>query len=466
MEVKNVKIGELKFAEYNPRVATKKETSELKKSLERFGFVEPVVVNSAPKRKNIIIGGHFRVKVAKDIGLKEVPVHYVKISDLKKEKELNLRLNKNLGHWDYDLLAGFDEEMLENVGFDSSELDKILKNFVAERGSLQEDFGAPPFSVLDTRQGYWQERKREWKKLLQDEGESREEVLFKQQGGVVGKRIQSIGKVSLFDPVLTELIYKWFNIKNGSILDVFAGGNVRGLVAGILGYHYDGIDLREEQVDINNKQKEKVKKYLNTEPKWHTGDSQNLEKLLPKNKQYDLLFTCPPYHDLEHYSDDPRDLSNMDYEQFSKVYTDILKKSAARLKDNRFAVIVVGDIRDNKGFYRDFTGLTKRAYEEAGLKLYNDMVLINVVGSASLRAALTMKNRKVVKTHQNVLVFYKGNKAVIDNFNASKEAISLHENILVFYKGSPKEIQKHYPEMKIHLDLSDVLNADLEEDKT
>ena len=122
MEIKTVDIKDLKFSEYNPRTLTEKEFNDLKKSLEKFGFVEPIVVNSAPNRKNIVIGGHQRIRVAERMGIKGLPVHYVKISDITREQELNLRLNKNLGHWDYDLLANFDEDMLFGVGFDKEEL--------------------------------------------------------------------------------------------------------------------------------------------------------------------------------------------------------------------------------------------------------------------------------------------------------------------------------------------------------
>jgi hypothetical protein len=466
MKVEQVNITDLIFADYNPRAATKKEVEDLKKSLERFGFVEPVVANSEEKRKNIIIGGHFRVQVAKDLGIKKVPVHYIKILDIKKERELNLRLNKNTGRWDWDLLANFDEELLKDTGFEASELDKVFQTYSEKKDNLKRNFGAPPFSILDSRQGYWQERKNNWKALLQDKGESREETLFKYNDGVMCRFFDSIGTTSIFDPVLTEIVYKWFAPKNAEILDVFAGGNTRGLVAGFLGCGYDGIDLRQEQIDLNEAQRERIKNFIKKQPTWFTGDSQDLEKILPKEKQYDLLFTCPPYHDLEQYSDDPKDLSNMNYEEFAKVYTDILQKSVKRLKDNRFAAIVVGDIRDKKGFYRDFVGLTKKAYQDAGLQLYNDMVLINVVGSASLRAALTMKNRKVVKTHQNILIFYKGKdpEQIIENFEKSKEAITMHENVLVFYKGNPKEIQKNYPEIEVDLELDEVVAASLVEE--
>lgn len=151
MKIQSVPIEALNFADYNPRAATKKEASELKKSLERFGFVEPVIVNSDPKRKNIIIGGHFRVRTAKDLGLKEVPVHYIKISDEKKERELNLRLNKNLGHWNAELLVEFDENLLLDVGFESDELDAMFADLKMEDENEKDD-EAPEAAETSTTQ--------------------------------------------------------------------------------------------------------------------------------------------------------------------------------------------------------------------------------------------------------------------------------------------------------------------------
>lgn len=126
VQIKEVKIEELNPAEYNPRGLTKKEYNNLKESLTRFGLVEPIVVNGAENRRNIVIGGHQRLKIVKDLGHKTIPVVYIKIEDIKKEQELNIRLNKNLGHWDYDLLANFDDDMLIDVGFESEEIEKIF----------------------------------------------------------------------------------------------------------------------------------------------------------------------------------------------------------------------------------------------------------------------------------------------------------------------------------------------------
>ncbi len=122
-----VPASELKFAEYNPRKWSDFAVKQLTESLKRFGFVDPVIVNSSDNRRNIVIGGHFRLKVAKDLGFKEIPVVYVNIPDVDKEKELNLRLNKNVGEWDWDLLAKFDESFLANVGFSSEDLDDVFQ---------------------------------------------------------------------------------------------------------------------------------------------------------------------------------------------------------------------------------------------------------------------------------------------------------------------------------------------------
>lgn len=121
-----VKISELKASTYNPRKWSEEAVAGLTASIKQFGLVDPILVNSAENRRNVVIGGHFRLKVAKDLGYKEVPVVYVDIPDEAKEKELNLRLNRNLGDWDYELLAKFDESLLTDVGFGSEELDEIF----------------------------------------------------------------------------------------------------------------------------------------------------------------------------------------------------------------------------------------------------------------------------------------------------------------------------------------------------
>lgn len=125
LNIVQVPVMELKLAQYNPRKWSEAQIVSLKESIKRFGLVDPLIANQAPGRENILIGGHFRLKVAKELGFKEVPVVFVNLS-LEKEKELNLRLNQNLGEFDFKLLAEFGEDLLQNVGFSSEELDEIF----------------------------------------------------------------------------------------------------------------------------------------------------------------------------------------------------------------------------------------------------------------------------------------------------------------------------------------------------
>ena len=309
--------------------------------------------------------------------------------------------------------------------------------------SLKDSFLFPPFSILDTRSGPWQERKRKWLELGFNSQETREDVeLIAKSGQSTGiyelrnkmremlqrepswdeildyakkKGMHVYEGASIFDPVLCELSYRWFCPVGGFILDPFAGGSVRGVVAGILGYQYTGIDLRPEQVEANKKQA----KVLNIENvHWIAGDSNEKLDDAIVNKTADFVYSCPPYADLEKYSDDPKDLSNMKYEDFKDVYFSIIKKSVAQLKDDRFACFVVGDVRDKKGFYYNFVSDTIQAFKEAGTELYNEIILVNVVGSLAIRVRRQFNGgRKVGKMHQNVLVFYKGDpKKIKDNF--------------------------------------------------
>lgn len=132
LKIELVDIGKLKPSAYNPRSWSEETTKQLTESIKRFGLVDPLLVNGSKERKNILIGGHFRYKVAKDLGYKQVPVVYLDIPDEVKEKELNLRLNKALGDWDWEMLAEFDESLLNDVGFTSEELDTIFDLDVAE----------------------------------------------------------------------------------------------------------------------------------------------------------------------------------------------------------------------------------------------------------------------------------------------------------------------------------------------
>jgi DNA modification methylase len=216
---------------------------------------------------------------------------------------------------------------------------------------------------------------------------------------------------SIFDPVLCEVAYRWFSPAGGRVLDPFAGGSVRGIVAAKLGRSYTGIDLSPYQVDANKLQAEEICGKDPYKPRWINGDSQHIPKLLDGEPEVDFVFSCPPYYDLEVYSKDKRDISNAgSYGDFYKAYRRIIWLACERLKQDRFAAIVIGDIRDGKtGMYRSFLQDTIEAFELAGLELYNNAVLVTVTGSLPVRVGKQFTaGRKLGRTHQYFLTFVKG----------------------------------------------------------
>lgn len=214
---------------------------------------------------------------------------------------------------------------------------------------------------------------------------------------------------SIFDPVLCELAYRWFSPPGGVVLDPFAGGSVRGIVAGKLGRRYLGVDLRPEQAAANEAQAVRIIAEGEPMPQWIVGDARDVLKPNGHAADADFVFSCPPYGDLEVYSDDPRDLSTMGLDEFLAAYSEIVHLAVARLKDGRFACFVVGDYRDKAGFYCNFVGETIAAFDAAGARLYNEAILVTAAGSLPIRAGKQFAaTRKLGKTHQNVLVFCKG----------------------------------------------------------
>lgn len=219
---------------------------------------------------------------------------------------------------------------------------------------------------------------------------------------------------SIFDPVLCELAYRWFCPPGGVILDPFSGGSVRGIVASKLGFKYNGVDLSARQIEANRAQGAKICDSDN-QPNWINGNSLEIETLAAGVKA-DMIFSCPPYGDLEVYSDDPGDLSNMPYSKFVEMYSHIIAAAVRMLKPDRFACFVIGDIRDKDGFYRNFPAHTTEAFEKAGARFYNEAILVTAVGSLPVRATRQFDaGRKLGRTHQNVYVYCKG-----DPFKATK----------------------------------------------
>ena len=682
----NSSINTLKSDHKNARKRTDRSSSLIKESLEKFGAARSIVIDE----DNRILAGNGTIEGAKAAGIKNLRVIEtdgqeiiaVKRTGLSEEEKVGLALADNrtsdLSDWDTEMLKQLSEEQDLNPWFNYDELHALLGdeeeiNSVdsdVQSGALAERFGIPPFSVLNAREGRWQERKKAWLATGIESELGREGLTDTSASPMPyfnnGKTIADKGG-SIFDPVLAELAYRWFCPEKGVVVDPFAGGAVRGIVASKLGFRYIGCDLRSEQVDANRKQAEnlcsfvpncfdykldddltpiekhggflvkrddlfsvggvnggkvrtcwnlaqnakglvtagsrespqvnivahiakelgipcrvhtpegtlseevhaaksigaeviqhkagynsviikrakddslktgfkeipfgmeceeaiKATKYqvknipfetkrivipvgsgmslsgllhglkeqglsipvlgvkvgadpvkrLNKyapknwqdmvvlvdsgidyhqhapksklgdltldpvyeakclqfleegdllwvvgirktsipiqsiAPEWHCTDSRNIDLVL-KDQKADFIFSCPPYADLEVYSQDPKDLSVLPYSEFKKAYFEIIQKTCSLLNEDSFACFVVGEIRSKKGVYQNFVADTIQAFMEAGLDYYNEAILLTPLGSIPIRAGRPfISSRKLGKIHQNVLVFVKG----------------------------------------------------------
>lgn len=446
-------IGQIPEIPMNPRQWSRAEVDKLAASLRET----PELFEARPllvyphDGKYVILGGNLRYEASKANKAEAVPcIVFPADTPADKLKEIVIKDNGSFGSWDYDALANeWDDLDLTAWGVPAwhgggDEGDGFEGGGGTGEGmpgeiqvSLADRFIIPPFSFFDTRKGYWQERKKAWRRLIGDLGESREDLLSgslemkytdiykasraeRERLGITFKeylekyvpeeeleasrRVLATG-VSLLDPVLAEIVCKWFGREGvNKMFDCFAGDTIFGYVAAHLGNDFTGIELRPEQAAINNA------RVAGMTARYICDDGQNVATHIPAASQ-DLLFSCPPYFDLEKYSDLPNDASNQrDYEAFIGILRKAFTDAVGCLKDNRFAVIVVSDIRNKAtGFYYDFCGDIKRIFADAGMGLLNEVILLNAIGSGAMRSLKYMENRKVVKVHQNVLVFYKGN---------------------------------------------------------
>lgn len=423
---------------------------KFKKLLLKLGFSEPISVWFDPDGQIHALNGHQRLATLAKMATEgfdvpeEIPVNLVYAGSVAEAKEKLLSLTSQFGEMSgqglFEFVKGAEIPFVDVGQFNFPEIDmKVFNaNFqpTDDEGTgsneseatapkkLTDKFIAPPFSILDTKQGYWQDRRRQWlglgiesekgrkdnllgmsKTMMEPDAKKRNSMVVGDYAG--GNAFSGMG-TSVFDPVLCELMFKWFCPLGGNVLDPFAGGSVRGVVASKLGLHYHGCDLRAEQIEANLEQAGKITP--ENMPEYVAGDSQEIDQHFG-SKEFDFMFSCPPYADLEQYSDDARDISNMDYGDFMEAYQRIISKSVALLKQDAFIGWVVSDVRHKSdgGFYRGLLKDTIRAFHAAGAFLYNDMILLNAIGTTALRAGRTFSaTRKVGRIHQNVLVFCKG----------------------------------------------------------
>lgn len=406
----DAKIADLVFDDKNFNVGTPYGQSLIENSFRKFGAGRSILLD----KNNRIIAGNKSVENAGAIGMDDVQIVESDGSKIIAVRRTDIDLDTKQGR---EMALADNATAKHNIVFDAVLVEATLGDAVcqdwniivpigkAEAGSnLQERFTIPPFSILDTRQGYWQDRKKNWNALIDDKGESREETLYSNKGNPVSNHLRTFKNgVSILDPVLAEIVNKWFGFDGCSTFDCFAGDSIFGYVSSHMGHPFTGIELRQEQADLNNARIAgfPASKYI-------CDDGQNVATHILPDSQ-DLLFSCPPYFDLELYSDLPNDASNQKtYKDFIKILHNAFTAAIQCLRNNRFAVITVGDIRDGDGFYYRFVDDIKDIFKASGMKLYNELILVESIGASRLRVPGAMRNRKIIKCHQNVLVFYKG----------------------------------------------------------
>lgn len=455
-------LGLLYEAPDNPRRLSDEARERLRYSLKnapRMLKLRPII--ATPEGE--VVAGNMRLRVAKEEGVGT----WVGVENLTpaERREWMVRDNQGYGEWvpeelaalvaahaaddgDMALLGFADEEVMDllNMANEGDGTGEIADQ--PESSSLADRFIVPPFTVLDTRRGDWRDRKRAWMQLLPDSVRGRADLtttafraqssgdprFYEQKQAVeaaLGHPLSHAdfladhyrdtrddadsnldpGNVSVFDPMLAELAYRWYSRDGDQVLDPFAGGSVRGLVAAALARIYTGIDLSGEQVAANREAWTDGARDGWTEPRWLVGDARDTDALAGGLGPFDLLFSCPPYYDLEVYGDDPADLSRAaTYDDFRDGYWKAIAAAAAQLRDDRFAVWVIGDVRDKKsGLLRPLLADTISAFNAAGLDLYNQATVVVPVGSVRILAAKQfVASRKLGRTHQYVLTFVKG----------------------------------------------------------
>lgn len=239
-------------------------------------------------------------------------------------------------------------------------------------------------------------RVRDWRRLTGETGHDGA------RDGVFRKDHNSIytGTHSVFPSPLMEMIIVRYVPAGGSILDAFAGGPPRGVVSSIMGHSYTGFEIRQDQIDENKAALHRLK--LKGAEYVH-GDGCHLDG---SDSLFDCAITCPPYYDLEKYSDQADDISNLgSYAEFNARMYLCAEAHRLRMKPGAFVCIIVGLFRDKRGELIDFPADTVANFREAGFIYWQHIILSKNFASAAIRASNAWKGHKLVPRHENLLIF-------------------------------------------------------------
>lgn len=283
-----------------------------------------------------------------------------------------------------------NEKMFEK-NLDNIKVEYDLFGEAHKRLSMAERIGFVPLSIW---QPDWNIVK-QLKPIVGDAGQSRE---------LQGKKMQLLGSkytTSIFNPHLAQMILSAYCPSKAKIYDAFAGGGTRGFIASAMGHDYYGVEIRLEEVNRIKGQQEDLQTFFGIE----CADS---TKYVPEAESFDFSYSCPPYYDLEVYSAQDGDMSNVEtYEQFLGMLKESLTRTYDALKPESLCIWVVGNFRDKKGELRHFNGDVARMGREVGFILHDELIFWGAAGIAAQRAGQFVANRKSVRVHEYLIVFKK-----------------------------------------------------------
>ena len=235
------------------------------------------------------------------------------------------------------------------------------------------------------------------KELINDKSQARETLNSNRSDRRHGV---NNGKCSVFNPQLAQMILAAYAPMHGKIYDPFGGGGTRGYIATKMGYDYTGVEIREEEY---NRVLAQMKEW-NLNFKFILADSIRYRP----NESFDFIYTCPPYYDLEVYSDMEEDLSNApSYMEYLNMLQKVLKNCYDVLKKDSFAVFVVGNFRNKKGELEHLNGDLITKAKEVGFKLWDELIWMGASNVALTRCGKFEKNRKSVRMHEYIIILKK-----------------------------------------------------------
>ncbi len=287
----------------------------------------------------------------------------------------------------------FFEKNLNNINIEYD-----LFNNPIEKLSMKNRIGFLPISIWEPN---WQIVKK-LKEIIGDDGQAREMAKHNynfRSIGFSGKDVSQ--KISIFNPHLAQMILSAYCPKNAEIFDPFAGGGTRGFIATAMEHNYLGIELRQEEVDRIKNRQEILNKYFDI----FCDDSRTYNI---QENFFDFSYTCPPYYNLEIYSDLENDLSNAKtYKDFLVMIKDSMNTTYKGLKKDCLSVWVVGNFRDKEKNLIHFNGDIVKIALECGFKFHDELIFWGASKNAVQRSGQFVANRRSVRVHEYILIFKK-----------------------------------------------------------